>query len=114
MAEGKESKLSPLSSRLNEMIGGEDILIEVARELIKDEIKKRVREVLKENPELEKELKDAVGMYFEAKVKENYAGLKMAKSGAKLTLEMLPDHMKKDLSKDIEKEVLSLLERSIR
>ena len=114
MPEEKMNITSPFSSTLQEIIGGEDILIEVARDLIKDEIKARVKEIIRNDPALEKELKDAVGMYFEAKVKETYAGLKIAKSGAKLTLEMLPDHLKKDLSKDIETEVAQLLERALR
>jgi hypothetical protein len=114
MADDKTVLRPPFSSTIADVIGGEDILIEVARELIKEEMKERIKEILSNNPALEKEIKDAVGMYFEAKVKETYAGLKMAKSGAKLTLEMLPEHMKKDLSKDIEKEVAQLLERALR
>ena len=114
MSDEKSAARAPLSSVLGDFIGGEDILIEVAREMIKDEIKERIREILDANPALKKELKDAVGMYFEAKVKEAYAALKRAKSGAKVTLEMLPEHLKKELSKDIEKEIAQLLERTLR
>ena len=111
----EKNALKPVfSSAVTDFIGGEDLLLEVARELIKDEIKERIKATLKNNPGLEREIKDAVGMYFEAKVKETYAGLKLAKSGAKLTLEMLPEHMKKDLSKDLEKEVAQLLERALK
>ncbi len=114
MTDDKNPMKTPFSSTIGDYLGGEDLLLEVARELIKEEIKGRIRNVLKKNPALEQEIKDAVGMNFEAKVKEAYAGLKLAKSGAKLTLEMLPEHMKKDLSKDIEKEVVQLLERAIK
>ena len=53
-------------------------------------------------------------MYFEAKLKEAYAGIKMAKAGAKLGLELIPPHMKKEVAKELEKEITSLFESALK
>ena len=62
---GDESIAKLFSSSLEEIFGGGDLLIEVAREMIKEEIKDKVRASLEENPELKREFKDAVALYYE-------------------------------------------------
>jgi hypothetical protein len=68
---------------------------------------------LNADPELRKEFKDAVGMYFEAKVKEAYAGVKLAKSSAKLGLELIPEHMRDEMSKELQQELIKIVEKTM-
>ncbi|UCH87930.1 MAG: hypothetical protein JSV49_06575 [Thermoplasmata archaeon] len=102
-----------LSGSLKNIIGSEELIIEIARELIKDEIKRIIRQKLNENPELRKEFKDAIGMYFEAKVKEAYAGVKLAKSSAKLGLELIPEHLRAEMSKELQEELNKIIEKTL-
>lgn len=100
-----------------DLLGNEELVVEAMRELLKDEIKRRMREELEKNPELREELKDAVKMYFEAKVGQAYASLKFVKASAKLGVQLMPDEMRDQLGKEIgsllEKEVAALLEKAM-
>ena len=49
-----------LKEGLYDIFGGEDILIDAARDLIREEIKEYIRNRLDENPQLKREFKDAV------------------------------------------------------
>lgn len=110
----QEDALTPLLSHpLKNIIGDEEIIIEVARELVKDEIKRIIRQKLEENPELRQELKDAIGMYFEAKIKEAYAGIKLAKSSAKLGLDLIPEHLRVEMSKELQQDLIKLVEKTL-
>jgi hypothetical protein len=94
----------------------EDILVEAVRDLVKDEIKRYIRERLEGNPALRDELKGAVGELMEAKLKEAYAFLRIAKASAKLGLELVPRHLRGEVTKElagiIEKEMAAILERT--
>ena len=102
-----------LKEGLYDVFGGEDLLIDAARDLIKDELKLYIREHLDEKPELKKEFKDAIGMYYEAKLMEAFASIKLVKAGAKLGLEMVPKKMKARMSKELELELTKLLEKTL-
>jgi hypothetical protein len=102
-----------LKDGLIDVFGGEDLLIDAARDLVREEIKDHIRKKLDSNPELKKEFKDAIGMYFEAKLTEAFASIKLVKAGAKLGLEMIPDDMKKRMSKELEVEINKLLEKTL-
>lgn len=99
------------------LIHAEDMAIEAVRDLVKDEIKKYIYEKLNANPELKKELKVAVEEFLEAKIKEVFALLKVGKCAAKLGLELVPSHLKEEVTKDIvslfEKEINLILERTL-
>ena len=103
--------------KLLDLVGGEELVIEAFRDLVKDELKRHVRETLDANPELKSEVKAAVSRYFEAKVLETVALLALAKAGAKVSLEALPDNLRgrvgKDLAQAIEKDLTAVLERSL-
>ena len=96
-----------------DFFGGEDLLIDAARDLIREEIKNHIREKLDANKELKKEFKDAIGLYFEAKLTEAFANIKLVKAGAKLGLEMIPKKMKTRMSKELEEELTKLLEKAL-
>jgi hypothetical protein len=102
-----------LSGSLKNVLGGEELIVDVARDLVKDEIKRIIREKLEASPELRQEFKDAIGMYFEAKIKEAYAGIKLAKSSAKLGLELIPENLRDEMSKELQKELSKLVEKTL-
>lgn len=100
-----------------DLLGNEELIVEAMRDLIKEEIRRKMREELDKNPELREELKDAVRLYFEARVNQAYASLKFVKASAKLGVQMLPDEMRAELGREIgsllEKEVAALLEKAM-
>lgn len=106
-----------LKGSVGELLKTEDLVIESMRDLVRDELKRKVREELERNPELRAEIRDAVRLLFEAKVQEAYAGLKLAKAGAKLGLEMMPPDLRQELGREVmatfEKEMARLLEKAI-
>jgi hypothetical protein len=109
-----DSLIKPiLGGSLKDVLGGEEIIVEVARELVKDEIKRIILQKLEASPELRQEFRDAIGMYFEAKIKEAYAGIKLAKSSAKLGLDLIPDHLRDQMSKELQQELIKLVEKTL-
>ncbi len=109
-----EQILKPLlKDSVTDIFGGEDILIEAARDLVKDELKDHIRKALGDNPDLKKEFKDAIGMYYEAKIKEMFASIKLMKASAKLGLELMPDKLKQEMSKELEQEINKLIEKTL-
>ena len=109
-----DSLIKPiLSGSLKDVLGGEEIIVEVARELVKDEIKRIILQKLEASPELRQEFRDAIGMYFEAKIKEAYAGIKLAKSSAKLGLDLIPDHLRDEMSKELQQELIKIVEKTL-
>jgi hypothetical protein len=98
-----------VKSMLNDTLDVEDIIMESLRDLVKDEVKRHIKQALDKDPTLRKELKEAVNMYLEARAKQILATVKLAKGAAKLGLSIMPGDLKKDLSK----EVMSILEKEI-
>jgi len=94
----------------------EDLLVEALRDLVKDEVKAYVRARLDANPDLKGEIREAVKALLEAKIREAYAFVKLAKAGAKLGLELVPAEMRtevtRELARIIEKEVGALMART--
>jgi len=98
------------------MLSSETILVDAIQDLVKDEVKKAIREKLEANPEIKKELKAAVRDLMEAKIHEAYAILKIGKAGAKLGIEMVPPELRKEIGKEIvsmfEKEFGKMLDQT--
>ena len=96
------------------MLSSETLLVDAVRDLVRDEIKKHIRQKLDADPELKKEMSDAVKMLMQAKVHEALAVLKLAKSGAKLWLSLVPPELRNEMGKELvsmfEKEVSKMLE----
>lgn len=99
------------------LLQAEDILVEALKDMVKDEIKRYVREKLDANPELKAELKAGINEIFEAKLKEAAAFIKVAKASAKLGLELVPPHLREEMTKDLisvfEKEINAIIEKTL-
>jgi len=102
-----EDLLKAVLNGSSSMLDTEKIALEAVRDLLKDEVKKKIRAKLDEDPELREELKNALEGLAEAKIRETYALLRLARCGAKLSLELVPKH----LQEEIGKEIASMLER---
>lgn len=104
-------------SKLIDILDAEELVIEAFRDMVKDELKRHIRETLDENPELRAEVKDAVGRYFEAKVMQTMALLALGRAGTKVSLEALPENVRaqvgQDLASAIEKDLTAVLEKSL-
>lgn len=93
----------------------ENIMMESFRELLKDQIKERMKETLEKNPEIKKEMGEAIEMLIEARLKEVYALLKLSKASTKLGLESAPpkirDEMIKAFTSLFEKEIIEIMDK---
>ena len=110
---GDESIAKLFSSSLEEIFGGGDLLIEVAREMIKEEIKDKVRASLEENPELKREFKDAVALYYESKIRQTLAAVRIAKASARLGLKIAPKDLQEEVQKEVEKEIARIIDDTL-
>ncbi|UCG70687.1 MAG: hypothetical protein JSV09_06635 [Thermoplasmata archaeon] len=117
MGESEDTLTQILKGAVTDIMPQKDLVIEAVHDLVRDEIKRYIRQKLDEDPELKKEIKDAINEYLSAKVKEINAALRLAKSGAKLGLNLIPDHLRQEVSRDIvslfEKEMGDMLERGL-
>ena len=102
-----------LSSSIHEVLGSEDIIMEVARDLIKDELKGRVRKVLDEDPELKEEFMRGIEMYYKSKIDEAVSALLIAKASAHLGIKMAPKEVKEELQKEFENVIVKVIDRTI-
>ena len=105
----EEDIVSSVLKGTKSMLNSETLLVEAMQELVKDEVKRHIREKLDSDPQLKKELRAAVQELMEAKVHEALALLKVGKCGAKLGIAMVPP----ELRKEIGHELVSLLEKEV-
>lgn len=110
-----EDVISSLIKGTKSMLSSETLLIEAVQDLVKDEVKRQIRQKLDGNAELKEELRKAVEDLMEAKVHEAYAVLKIGKVGAKLGIELVPAKLRKEIGQELasifEKEVSRMLEQ---
>ncbi len=92
----------------------EDLLLEAVRDLVKEEVKRYVRQRLEDRPAIKEELKNGVTALVEAKVREASALVLIAKSAAKLGVELVPPHLREKVAKELvgalEREITTILE----
>jgi hypothetical protein len=116
MAELDDTIARLVKDTTSEIMPQKDLLIEAFHELVKDEIKRYIRQKIDQDPELKNEIKEAVTLYLSAKLKEIHATIKLAKAGTKLGLNLIPDQMKDEMSKELvslfEKEITEMMDRA--
>lgn len=113
-----EKIISPaIKNAISTFTGTEDIIIQAVQELVKDEIKKYIKQKIDEDPELKKEIIEAVESYMEAKIKEGYAAIKLTKAGAKLGIKLIPEHLREEMTKEVlklfENEIATIMDKTI-
>lgn len=100
-------------SSVEDVLGGEDLIMEVARDMIKDELKAKVKKTLDENPELRDEMKQALNQYYQAKVSQTLAAVKIAKASVHLGLRTVPKELQEEVSDEVEKEINRIIDDTI-
>jgi hypothetical protein len=117
MSESEDVLSQILKGAVTDIIPHQELVIDAVQDLVKDEIKHYIKQKLDEDPELKAEIKEAINEYLSAKIKEVNATLKLAKSGAKLGLKLIPDNLREEVSRDIvslfEKEMGIILEKGL-
>ncbi len=102
---------------LENALPSEEIFVEVLKDLLKEHIKNYLLEKLKENPEILKELNDAIKVYIEAKMMETIAETKFVKVMTELGLISLPSSTKEMIFKEIlntfKKEFNEVIEKTL-
>lgn len=106
-----------LREQIKELMATEDLVMEAMKDLLKDEIKAHVRNVIEDDPELKADLKDAINTYFLAQMRSVYAELKASRAAARLGLRLLPEEMHGEVGDALiglfEKEIGTLLEKAL-
>jgi adenosyl cobinamide kinase/adenosyl cobinamide phosphate guanylyltransferase len=117
MSESEDVFTQLLKGTVTDIMPHKDLMIDAVQDLVKDEIKHYIKKKLDEDPQLKAEIKEAINEYLSAKIKEVNATLKLAKSGAKLGLNLIPDNLRAEVSRDIvglfEKELGIILEKGL-
>ena len=97
----KSQKMESLLEGGEDLLNTENLMVEAVEELIKDEIKARIKNKLEENEELKSEFEEHVKILMEAKMKEAYAYAMLAKTSADLGFEMVPPEMKEKMNEKL-------------
>lgn len=87
----------------------EDLVAEALRDMMKDEIRARIRKALEKDSRLKAEMRSAIDELLEAKVRETYAMVRLGKCGAEMGIMMVPE----ELRRRIEKDLAGLLEKEM-
>lgn len=95
----------------------ENIVADVAMDLIKGEVKKHLEKKIAQDPALAKEFKEAVMELMEARALEYSALLRVTVAVTKLGLISVPEEMKMKLAKDLAslmgREIASVMEKTL-
>ena len=95
----------------------ENLMMESFREILKDEIKSRMQESLERNPDIRRDISEAIDILMEARLKEALALMKLAKASTKLGVESTPPEVRKEMISSFtalfEKELGELLEKTL-
>jgi uncharacterized protein YneF (UPF0154 family) len=99
------------------ILPSEEMIVEVMRDIMKDEVKAYIREKMDENPKIKEEIRSAMLTYISAKVKELEATTKLTKALGELGIISLPPDVKKELVANMyqmfQKEIDEILEKTL-
>lgn len=94
-----------------------DIMMDVMRSIVRDEIKKYIMQKLAQNPKIKEEFTNTLKEYMELKLRETVIMIKLSKIFAKFGVEILPDKIKLELTKEateiFEKQFQNLIEKTL-
>lgn len=119
MAEAPSSgePIDILVKSTRDLLRPEEIVREATRDIVKEEIRHHLDKTLREDPQLAKDLKEAVRALLEARALEYAALIRVGTCTARLGLAALPPNIRQTLTKDvvdlISKELGQIVERSL-
>jgi hypothetical protein len=100
-----------------DLFSPETLVAEAAMDMVKDEVKKHLEKKIKEDPELARELKDAVKELLEARAMEYSALLRVTAAVARVGLVSVPAEMRGKLAKElanlVSRELGAVMERTL-
>ncbi len=100
-----------------DLLRPEEIVQEATRDIVKDEIRQHLEKTLREDPKLQKDLREAVRSLLEARAMEYAAVLRVGTCTARLGISALPENVRRALTKDIYdligQEIGEIVERSL-
>ena len=106
-----------LSEQLQEMVSAEELVLDAFRDLVKDELKRRVHKAIENDETLREEVDEAMNYYFQAKARSMFAEIKASRAAARLGMAILPEETKEEASEALvglfERELTNLLERAL-
>lgn len=109
-----EDSIGALIKSTRLVVNTETLFVDAVQDLVKDEVKRHLRQKIDADPELKAEMAEAVKSLIDAKLHEAFAMLKLAKSGAKLALSLVPPDMRQEMGRELvmlfEKEVDRMME----
>jgi hypothetical protein len=119
MAEERSSSepLDALLKGTRDLLRPEEIVQEATRDIVKAEIRQHLEKTLTDNPQLAKDLRDAVRALLEARAMEYAALLRVGTCTARLGLQALSPKLREALTKDVvdlvSRELGQIVERSL-
>jgi hypothetical protein len=112
-----DGPLDILVKSTRDLLRPEELVREATRDIVKEEIRHHLEKTLRENPTLEKDLKDAVRALLEARTQEYAALLRVGACTARLGLAAVPAELRAQLTRDVldlfSKELGQIVERSL-
>ncbi len=100
-----------------ELLRPEELVREVTRDIVKDEIRKHLEKTLHDDPKLAQALKDGVRDLLAARANEYAAMVRIGTATARLGLSALPPEIRRQITKDLvdllSKELGQIVERSL-
>jgi hypothetical protein len=100
-----------------ELLRPEELVREVTRDIVKDEIRHHLEKTLHDDPKLQQDLREAVRDLLAARASEFAALLRVGTATARLGLAALPADVRRELTKNlvdlVSKELGQIVERSL-
>lgn len=84
-----------------DLLRPEEIVREATRDIVKEEIRRHLDKTLREDPVLDRDLKDAVRALLEARAMEYAALIRVGTCTARLGVAALPPNLRTSLTKDV-------------
>ncbi len=114
---GSGEPIDVLVKSTRDLLRPEELVREATREIVKDEIRRHLEKTLKEDPKLERDLKEAVRDLLSARAQEYAALVRVGTATARLGLEALPPEVRRAVTKDlvdlVSKQLGEIVERSL-
>ncbi|HEV2166668.1 MAG TPA: hypothetical protein VGS23_06830 [Thermoplasmata archaeon] len=114
---GGEGPLDILVRSTRDLLRPEELVREATRDIVKEEIRRHLEKTLRENPVLDKDLKEAVRALLEARATEYAALLRVGACTARLGLAAVPAEIRQQLTREVidlfSKELAQVVERSL-